>query len=96
MNETLVRSLQLTDGDIERVAREEARELERRARAFRGGRPPYAVAGKVVIVVDDGLATGATMRAATHALRILDPARIVVAVPVGSRQACEAVRSRGR
>lgn len=93
VNDSVVRMLHLTEGDIERVAIEEGRELERRARAFRGGRAPHALAGKVAILVDDGLATGATMRAAVHALRILDPARIVVAAPVGSRQACERFRT---
>jgi predicted phosphoribosyltransferase len=93
MNEDVVRALGLSDGDVERVALEEGRELERRARAFRGGRAPHAVAGKVAVVVDDGLATGASMRAAVQALRILDPARIVVAVPVGSRETCEAFRA---
>lgn len=93
LNDSVVRMLHLTEGDIERVAMEEGRELERRARAFRGGRPPHALAGKVVILVDDGLATGATMRAAVHALRILDPARIVVAVPVGSQEACGRFRA---
>lgn len=93
MNEALVRSLGLTPGEVERVALAEGRELERRARAFRGGRPPHSLAGKVAILVDDGLATGATMRAAVQALRILDPARIVVAVPVGSDPACAALRA---
>jgi predicted phosphoribosyltransferase len=93
MNDAVVRALGITEGQVERVALQEERELQRRARAFRGRRPPLSVAGKTVIVVDDGLATGASMRAAVHALRVLDPARIVVAVPVGSPQACEAFRA---
>jgi predicted phosphoribosyltransferase len=92
VNEPVVRALGLSQADIDRVAHEEARELERRARAFRGGRESHALAGRIVILVDDGLATGATMRAAVRALRILDPARVVVAVPVGASQTCEALR----
>jgi predicted phosphoribosyltransferase len=69
------------------VLRERA-EVARRERAYRDSRPPVAIAGHVVIVVDDGLATGSTMHAAVLALRRQGPARIVVAVPVGSRQAC--------
>jgi putative phosphoribosyl transferase len=73
------------------VAREQA-ELARRERLYRGDRPPAALEGKTVIVVDDGVATGSTMRAAVLALRQRRPARIVVAVPVGARGTCEALR----
>lgn len=68
--------------EIERVARRESAELERRVQAYRGSRPLPEVRGKKVILVDDGLATGATMRAAIAALRTQGPAEIVVAVPV--------------
>lgn len=88
LNEGVVRSLDVSEEDIERVATAELAELERRAVAYRGEREPLDVRGKVVIVVDDGLATGATMRAAVLALRRMDPARIVVAVPVGAPQSC--------
>jgi predicted phosphoribosyltransferase len=70
------------------IARERE-ELARRERAYRLERPPLAVAGKTVLIVDDGLATGATMRAAVAAVRKLGPRSIVVAVPVGSPQACD-------
>ena len=73
---------------IERVAEAEQRELERREREYRDGRPAPDVSGKTVILIDDGLATGATMRAAAQALRALGPARIVVAVPVAAEETC--------
>jgi predicted phosphoribosyltransferase len=68
-------------------------EAERRERAFRGGEPAQPIAGKVVIVVDDGLATGATMRAAVRTLRQAKPKRLIVAAPVGSPEACHALQS---
>ena len=77
---------------IDRVTRQEQIELDRRERAYRGSRPATAVAGKTVIIVDDGLATGSTMQAAVLAVRKLDPVRIIVAVPVGARESCEALR----
>ncbi len=79
------------EGVFERVAARERVELDRRERAYRGGRPPVEVMGRAVVVVDDGLATGATMRAAVAVLRRLRPAYVVVAVPVGSDEACAAV-----
>lgn len=88
LNEGVVRSLEVSAEEIERVAAAELEELRRRAVAYRGEREPLDARGKVVIVVDDGLATGATMRAAVLALRKMDPARIVVAVPVGAPQSC--------
>ena len=73
------------------VARERA-ELERRERLYRAGSPPLAVEGKTVLLVDDGAATGASMRAAVAALRALHAARIVVALPTASVEACEVLR----
>lgn len=78
--------------DVEHIVRRERAELERRERLYRNGHPPEALAGRDVIVVDDGLATGATMRAAVQALRRQKPARITVAVPVAARDSCEAMR----
>ncbi|HEX6939530.1 MAG TPA: phosphoribosyltransferase [Longimicrobiales bacterium] len=74
---------------VEHVTAEERRELERRERAYRGDRPPPDVAGRTVILVDDGVATGSTLRAAVEALRTRGPARIVVAVPTAPPGACE-------
>jgi predicted phosphoribosyltransferase len=78
---------------IEAITRAEQAELERREAEYRGTRPPLSVAGKVAILVDDGLATGSTMRAAVEALRRLRPARVIVAAPVGARDSCEALRT---
>jgi putative phosphoribosyl transferase len=91
LNEELVRELGVSDAYLERVAAEEMDEAHRRETRFRGGRSMASLAGRTVIIVDDGLATGATMRAAVRAVRKHQPARLVVAVPVGSREACAAV-----
>lgn len=92
LNEDVVRMLGIDAGTIEDAARAEGVELERRERLYRGDRPRPALAGRTVIVVDDGLATGATMRAAVTALRRQAPARIVVAVPVGAPDTCAQLR----
>jgi predicted phosphoribosyltransferase len=91
LDDDLVRTLRLPARVIEQITDRERRELERRERAYRDDRPPLAVTGKTVIIVDDGLATGASMRAAVRALRALRPAAIVVAVPTGARQTCDAL-----
>jgi erythromycin esterase-like protein/predicted phosphoribosyltransferase len=88
INDDVVRGLGIAPETIQRVAEEEGRELQRREQAYREGRPPPDVIGKVVILADDGLATGASMRAAVQALRQLGPARIVVAVPAAPESAC--------
>jgi predicted phosphoribosyltransferase len=74
---------------IERVAEHELAELERREKLYRGNRPEPDLTGKIVIIVDDGLATGSTMRAAVTALKTRGPSTIIVAVPVASEQACD-------
>ena len=92
LNDEVVRAVEVDEEAIESVARRERSELERREHAYREGRPPPEIAGRTVVLVDDGLATGATMRAAISALRELDPGRIVIAVPVAPPQTCEALR----
>jgi predicted phosphoribosyltransferase len=88
LNEEVVHALEIPEEVIAIVAAEERQELERRERTYRGDRPAPDVRGRTVILVDDGLATGSTMRAAVAALRRQRPARIVVAVPVGSSETC--------
>ena len=91
LDEELIASMHVTPAAVERVITAERAELTRRERSYRGCRPPLDVRGRSVIVVDDGLATGASAQAAITALRRGRPASIVVASPVGSRQACEAI-----
>jgi putative phosphoribosyl transferase len=93
LNRDVVEQLNIPDEVIDAVARRELQELERRERAYRGDRPFPEVRGKTVILVDDGLATGSTMRAAAEALRQQGPARLVVAVPAGSRETCDEFRA---
>lgn len=76
---------------IDRVAREQQQELERREQAYRDGRAPVELTGRVVLLVDDGLATGSSMKAAVEAVRAHAPSRIVVAVPVGAPDTCSAL-----
>jgi predicted phosphoribosyltransferase len=93
LDERLIRDLGVSRAAVADVIRRETVELDRRDRAYRSGRPPPQVRGRTVILVDDGLATGSTMRAAVSSLRALDPARVVVAVPVAAREACADLRS---
>jgi predicted phosphoribosyltransferase len=88
LNEDLIRSASIPDEVVDAVAAEEERELERREREYREGRPPIDVKGRTVILVDDGLATGSSMRVAVLALRNRKPRQIVIAVPVASPQTC--------
>jgi predicted phosphoribosyltransferase len=92
LNDDVVDYLQIPGDVIDAIAAIELRELERRERAYRGDRPEPNVQGKTIILVDDGLATGSTMRAAAAALRQQNPARIVVAVPVSAPQTCDEYR----
>ena len=93
LNDDVVRWYGLTPDIVERIAVEEQRELERREDIYRAGRPAIPVKGRVVILVDDGLATGASMRAAVQAVRQHQPARVVVAVPVGAPETCQDLAS---
>ncbi|MFG3554137.1 phosphoribosyltransferase [Micromonospora sp. NPDC047557] len=79
----------LSSDDIAEVSQREQVELERRERLYRGGRPPLDLTGRVAVIVDDGLATGATARAAVEVVRRLGARRVVVAVPVGAQEAYE-------
>ena len=88
VNWDIVRAMRIPASIVDDVTRAEQRELERREQLYRGDRPPVDVAGRTVILVDDGLATGATMKAAVRAVRELSPRQIVVAVPVSARDAC--------
>ena len=91
LNEDVLRFAGGRESALEQVRRLEQVELERRERQYRGSRPPLQMAGRTGILVDDGLATGATMEVAVRALRGLGATRIVVAVPVASRRACEEI-----
>ena len=90
LDDDLIRVARVSQSDLDRVTASEQAELTRRERQYRGNRPFPDVGGKTVILVDDGLATGSTMRAAVAALRQEGPARIVVAVPVAAPETCDA------
>ena len=91
VNDDVIRALRITPQQLRDVSEREARELLRREAAYRGERPPADVAGKTVIIVDDGLATGSSMFAAVQALRDDDPAQLVVAVPAAPESTCRAL-----
>jgi predicted phosphoribosyltransferase len=91
LDEEVRSALGIPDDVVELVAQREERELVRRERLYRGSAPPTPVEGKIAILVDDGLATGSSMRAAVGALRSSSPDRIVVAVPVAPRDTCDAL-----
>src|SRR5438105_4060995 len=93
LNEDVVNGLRIPASVIDGVAQREQEELTRRERLYRDDRPPPEVRGRTVILIDDGLATGATMRAAAAALRRQQPARLIVAVPVGAPTTCEEFRA---
>jgi putative phosphoribosyl transferase len=95
LNQEVLGYVPLSQKAIDAVAAREQQELERRERSYRGSRPPLDVRGKTVIVVDDGLATGSTMRAAVAALRKMEPRAVIVAVPVAAPSTCEEFRREG-
>jgi predicted phosphoribosyltransferase len=92
ISDDVVRMLGISDRAIAAVAANEEQELKRRERLYRGDRPPADIRGRTAILVDDGLATGSTMRAAVAALKAQGPERLVVGVPVAARETCEALQ----
>ena len=92
LSEDILRWYGIPDSAVEAVTREELAELERRERAYREGRPALDLHGVTAILVDDGLATGSTMRAAVQSARARQPSQVVVAVPVAAPDACEQLR----
>lgn len=92
LNDDVVRELRIPASVIDGVIAREQQELARRERLYRGDRPPPEVRDHIVVLIDDGLATGATMRAAAAALRRQKPARLVIAVPIAARATCEDLR----
>jgi putative phosphoribosyl transferase len=93
VNDDVVRSLSLSERVIDKVAAVEEQELARREQLYRKGRPFPDLKGRTAILIDDGLATGSTMRAAARALRQHSPARVVVAVPTAAHETCEEFRT---
>lgn len=89
LNPEVVEELAIRPEAIDHVAAREVIELARREQAYRDGRPPASIEGREVFLVDDGLATGASMRAAARAVRQLDPAHLTIAVPVAARETCD-------
>ena len=89
LDREVIESVAISGAEIERIAAEVKHELDRREKLYRGGRPPLNLRGRTVLLIDDGIATGSSMRAAIDAIRQLQPARLVVAVPVAPRRTCE-------
>jgi putative phosphoribosyl transferase len=93
LNNSVIEYLGIPESVVEAVTEQEMEELERRELLYRGARPPADIRDKIIIVVDDGLATGSTMKAAIAALRRQDPEKIVVAVPTASPETCDELKS---
>jgi putative phosphoribosyl transferase len=89
LDERLIREIGIGTEEIERIVNREQAEIRRRQDLYRAGRPPLELRGRTVILVDDGLAMGSTMTAAARYVQTLNPAAVIVAVPVASRQACD-------
>jgi len=88
LDQQLIRDLRIKEAEVNAVIARETKEVERREKLYRGGRPPLNVQGRTVVLVDDGLATGSTMLAAVRHVKGLRPKKVIVAVPVGSSEAC--------
>jgi len=93
LNDDLMRAMAIPASVIDAIAGQEQKELERREHLYRGDRPQPNLRGRTVMLVDDGLATGSTMRAAALALRKMQPAKLIVAVPVGAPETCDEFRA---
>ncbi len=91
VNPEVIEAIQVPERVLEAVAEREQHEIERREHAYRGDRPPPDVRGRTIVLVDDGLATGATMRAAARAIRAQAPARLIIAVPLAAEHTCESL-----
>ena len=92
LDEKLIRKMGISQGAVEAIAARETQEAERRERLYRGDRPALDLRNRTVILVDDGLATGSTMLAAVKCVKSLEPVSLIVAAPVGSKQACAHIR----
>lgn len=92
LDERLIRELEIPSREVETIVAREQKEIERRERLYRGGRPAADVRGKTVLLVDDGLATGSTMAVAARYVRTLAPEQVIVAAPVASTEACRRMR----
>ncbi|HEX3139585.1 MAG TPA: phosphoribosyltransferase [Rhizobacter sp.] len=93
LNESALRMLGISPAEVERVVQAEQQELARREHLYRGALPPVDARGRTVLLIDDGLATGSTMRAAVMALRRQQPAQLVVALPTAAADSCQALRA---
>jgi putative phosphoribosyl transferase len=91
LNQTIIDDLQVSDEYLDALTAERRAEAQAQERAYRAGKPPVAVEGRTVILVDDGLATGSTLVAAARSIRARHPERLIIAVPVGPRSSCRAM-----
>lgn len=92
LDDRMIRELGIPDEDVEEIVAREQSEMKRREELYRGGKPETELSGKSAILIDDGLATGSTMIAAVRHARSLKPAKVIIGVPVGSREACARLR----